>query len=240
MGECNSCIYQDCIGDCGGESNGQCDKVSGKCVCNSPATSQLLSGEGGKFFNGALCKAPGRMLEYTADWTRSMDKWGWSVCKEDWLLTGLKRDGAGDALYNLAYGKCARPSEGGSASTQRALRLEHCYHENWWKKFDFKGGKFCRKNYFVAGLFRSHCNSLYCLEMAKCCQVQRSLWNDCKWQRMSEWHKSGKWAEVDAGNRGKTVNAFIAGFYRGNAHTLDGLQYLRQCVPVFWGASNRD
>merc|ERR1712086_782463 len=49
------------------------------------------------------------------------------------------------------------------------------------KKFDFKGGKLCRKNYFVAGLFRSHCNSLYCLEMAKCCQVQRSVWNECKW-----------------------------------------------------------
>merc|ERR1711998_96392 len=43
--ECNSCIYQDCIGDCGGESNGQCDKVSGKCVCNSPATLSH-SGEG--------------------------------------------------------------------------------------------------------------------------------------------------------------------------------------------------
>merc|ERR1712072_1581998 len=58
--------------------------------------------------------------------------------KEDFLLTGIKRDGAGDALYNLAYGKCARPCEG-DASNQKSLRLEHCYHENWWKKFDFAG-----------------------------------------------------------------------------------------------------
>jgi len=234
--ECNSCIYKDCIGDCGGESNGQCDMVAGKCVCNVDAV--------GTLFNGALCKAPGRMLEYTADWTRSMDKWGWSVCKEDWLLTGLKRDGAGDALYNLAYGKCARPSEGGSASTQRALRLEHCYHENWWKKFDFKGGKFCRKNYFVAGLFRSHCNSLYCLEMAKCCQVQRSLWNNCKWESISSDFndrncKQGdgvmdcEWAEI------KDSKSFIAGFYRSDKHTLDGLTYIRKCEPYFFGANCR-
>merc|ERR1712232_502386 len=56
------------------------------------------------------------------------------------LQTGIKRDGAGDALYNLAFGKCARPCEGGQAD-RRNLKLEHCYHENWWKKFDFKGGK---------------------------------------------------------------------------------------------------
>merc|ERR1712086_405719 len=67
-----------------------------------------------------------------------------------------------------------RPCEGG-ASDKNYLRLEHCYHENWWKKFDFKGGKLCRKNYFVAGLFRSHCNSLYCLEMAKLPRVRQ--WN---------------------------------------------------------------
>jgi len=215
--ECNSCIYKDCIGDCGGESNGQCDLVSGKCVCNS--------GEGGNFFNGALCKAPGRMLEYTADWTRSMDKWGWSVCKEDWLLTGLKRDGAGDALYNLAYGKCARPSEGGSASTQRALRLEHCYHENWWKKFDFKGGKFCRKNYFVAGLYRS-CESLYCLNLAKCCSLKEARWVECK---------EANWEPIFNGpGTGKVPDevSFITGFYRKRSHSAKSIEKASYCEFV--------
>merc|ERR1711959_299035 len=230
--QCFSCSYKSCIGDCG--DNGSCNKIAGECTCNA---------QEGTFYNGALCKAPCRMLEYVSDWTRSMDKWGWSTCKEDFLLTGIKRDGAGDALYNLAYGKCARPCEG-TASSQKALRLEHCYHENWWKKFDFAGGKFCRKNYFIAGLFRSHCNSLYCLEMAKCCQVQRSLWNQCKWVAISSQfsdknckEENGRiecsWAEIE------DSKSFVAGFYRTQQHTLDGLTYIRKCEPYFFGASCR-
>jgi len=227
--QCYSCSYRTCVGDCG--TNGACNKIAGLCTCNA---------QEGTYYNGALCKAPCRQLSYVSDWTRSMDKWGWSTCREDFLLTGIKRDGAGDALYNLAYGKCARPCEG-SASDQKSLRLEHCYHENWWKKFDFAGGKFCRKNYFVAGLFRSHCNSLYCLEMAKCCQVQRSLWNECKWLDIKSSfsdknckEENGRiecsWAEIE------DSKSFVAGFYRTQQHTLDGLTYIRKCVPYFFGA----
>merc|ERR1712093_598655 len=115
---------------------------------------------------------------------------------------------------------------------------------NWWKKFDFAGGKFCRKNYFVAGLFRSHCNSLYCLEMAKCCQVQRSLWNKCKWVDIKSAFSDRNckeengliecsWAEID------DSSSFVAGFYRTEQHTLDGLTYIRKCEPYFFGASCR-
>jgi len=228
---CFSCTYQNCIADCGGGS-GVCNKIAGECTCEA---------EPGQFFNGATCKKACKSQTYVADWSRSFDKWGWSTCKDNHLLTGLKRDGAGDALYNLAYGKCARPCEG-DPSSPKDLRLEHCYHENWWKKFDFKGGKLCRKNYFVAGLFRSHCNSLYCLEMAKCCQVQRSIWNECKWVDI-QWEdkdcsaEGGRlecnWAEV------KDETSFIAGFYRSEKHTLNGLTYLRKCTPYFFGAACR-
>jgi len=230
---CFSCTYQNCISDCSGGS-GVCNKIAGECTCVAQV---------GQFTNGATCKKACRSLTYEADWSRSFDKWGWSTCKDNFLLTGLKRDGAGDALYNLASGKCSRPCEG-EASSLHYLRLEHCYHENWWKKFDFKGGKLCRKNYFVAGLFRSHCNSLYCLEMAKCCQVQRSVWNECKWVDIqgSFSDKNCKaegdrmqcsWAEVS------TATAFVAGFYRSEVHTLDGLTYIRQCTPYFFGAACR-
>jgi len=231
---CFSCAYQSCIADCGA-GGGVCNKVAGECTCmaENPAT----------FTNGGTCRSPCRTLTYEADWSRSFDKWGWSTCKDDFLLTGLKRDGAGDALYNIASAKCARACEGG-ASDLNYLRLEHCYHENWWKKFDFKGGKLCRRNYFVAGLFRSHCNSLYCLEMAKCCQVQRSVWNACKWVDIQSAFSDKNcavegdkmqcsWAEVN------DETSFIAGFYRSEVHTLDGLTYLRKCIPYFFGASCR-
>jgi len=158
-----------------------------------------------------------------------MDKWGWSLCKHGWLLTGLKTDARGNALYNLEQAKCEKPCEGQNEN----IPITHCYHENWWKKFDTKGGKFCRKNYFVAGLFRSHCNSLYCLEMAKCCQVKRSMWNSCTWIPATGMN-SGKWITVEGSK------AFISGFYRSDMHTLDSIQWIRQCIPIFWGAAKRD
>eukprot|EP00658_Telonema_sp_P-2_P010604 TRINITY_DN13_c0_g1_i2.p1 TRINITY_DN13_c0_g1~~TRINITY_DN13_c0_g1_i2.p1 ORF type:complete len:1101 (-),score=278.30 TRINITY_DN13_c0_g1_i2:124-3426(-) len=222
--ECFACTYTTCPDDCGGI--GACNKISGHCVCSGQS-------------NGAKCKVPSHSSTYVADWTRSLDKWGWSVCKDGHLLIGLKRDGAGNALYNLAYGKCARPSEG-EGEGQVGIRTSHCYHENWWKKFDYMGGKMCRKNYFVAGLFRSHCNSLYCLEMAKCCQVLRALWNECKWVEIKAAFSDRNcrpangivecsWAEIQDGK------SFIAGFYREKEHTLDGLTYIRKCEPYFFG-----
>jgi hypothetical protein len=169
-----------------------------------------------------------------------MDKWGWSLCPTGTLLVGLSRDDGTetDALFNINLVKCRKPCEI-SGNGRDGIELTHCYHQNWWKSFDSKGGKFCRRNYFVAGLFRSHCNSLYCLEMAKCCQVKRSLWNDCKWTPMTAWKTPGRFSEIQAASGGKKM-AFIAGFYRGATHTLDGLEYMRQCVPVFWGAATRD
>merc|ERR1711998_613274 len=102
-------------------------------------------------------------------------------------MGGLKTDmqGSMDALFNLDNAVCQKPFEANTPIT-RAVENYRCYHENWWKKFDSRGGKFCRRNYFVAGLFRSHCNSLYCIEMAKCCSVKRSLWTNCKWVNTNE------------------------------------------------------
>lgn len=234
-GQCRDCRFVSCPSDC--SNGGFCDRIVGQCTCY----------EGN--YNGARCDQPCQFAEKVIDWSRSMDKWGWSLCPTGYLLVGLSRDApysngeAADALYNIQAAKCRKPCEGSNPNVQRqqgeAIELGHCYHENWWRTFDTKGGKFCRRNYFVAGLFRSHCNSLYCLEMAKCCQVKRSLWNDCKWIRTSEWQRPGKFAEIER-HPGSLAKAFIAGFYRGDSHTLDGLQYIRQCVPVFWGAQNRD
>jgi len=169
-----------------------------------------------------------------ADWSRSFDKWGWSVCKAGYLMTGFRTDGGGDALYNIDLGQCEQPCEG-TGSDKSAIAIQHCYHENWWKKFDSKGGKFCRRNYFVAGLFRSHCNSLYCLEMAKCCQVKRSLTTRCQWTAVNE----NAIKKGDAVAQVEGTKGFITGFYRGEAHTLEGLKYFRQCEPIFYGTDYR-
>jgi len=163
-------------------------------------------------------------------WTSSMDKWGWSTCETGYLLTGMKTDRLQtmDALYNLDRGFCQQPFES-SAAILRGVEPSRCYHENWWKKFDTRGGKFCRRNYFVAGLFRSHCNSLYCIEMAKCCSVKRSIWTDCKWKNTKDWISTSSGIQVD-GDQG-----FIVGFFRGAEHTLGGITSVRQCTPMWYG-----
>merc|ERR1712146_367361 len=167
----NACVYNDCEANCqgvntdGSSASGLCDRFSGLCSCNY-----------NNVFNGPSCVTPGRGSgktdkgSQTMIWTATMDKWGWSLCNKGYLLVGMKTDRLQtmDALYNLDKGVCQQPFEASSAIL-KAVEPSRCYHENWWKKFDTRGGKFCRRNYFVAGLFRSHCNSLYCIEMAKCC-----------------------------------------------------------------------
>jgi len=225
-----ACIYADCQANCqsqstdGGTQIGLCDRFSGLCMCN-PET----------VYNGPACETPGRGVEQQGDkqemlWTETMDKWGWSTCNDGYLLVGMKTDqmGTKDALYNLDRGICQRPFEAHTPIT-RAVENYRCYHENWWKKFDTRGGKFCRRNYFVAGLFRSHCNSLYCIEMAKCCSVKRSLWTNCKWVNTKEWTGNANGMMV-SGDQG-----FIVGFFRNKLHTLAGITNLRQCTPIWYG-----
>merc|ERR1711907_401569 len=132
------------------------------CVCNSDET-----------YNGKKCKSICRQQKQMVDWSRSFDKWGWSVCPTKWLLTGLRTDGGGDALYSL--------------------------------------------------------------EMAKCCQVKRSIWTRCQWTPINQAaFQSGRHtAEVQG------TKAFIAGFYRTKQHSLGGLTYFYQCEPHFYGAEQR-
>ena len=94
---------------------------------------------------------------------------------------------------------------------------------------DSMGGAFCKRNFFVAGLFRSNCNSLYCLEMAKCCRVRRAVWQRCRWTSTDAWKNAGKWATVER------KGGFVAGFYRTQLQTLDGLTQFRECEPLQWG-----
>jgi hypothetical protein len=225
-----ACIYADCQANCqaqstdGGDQVGLCDRFSGLCMCNPE-----------EVYNGPACETPGRGVKMqgqvqTMVWTGTFDKWGWSTCKDGYLMVGMKTDqkGTKDALYNIDQGICQRPFEAHTAIT-RAVESYRCYHENWWKKFDSRGGKFCRRNYFVAGLFRSHCNSLYCIEMAKCCSVKRSLWTNCKWVTTRDWTSNPNGMMV-SGEQG-----FIVGFFRDKLHTLSGITSLRQCTPIWYG-----
>merc|ERR1712167_447405 len=149
-----------------GENAGRCE-CQGNNACGVPAADMKAGCPGACLYEDCANNCGGAAGEQKIDemvWTSSMDKWGWSTCSPGTLLIGMKTDmkQSKDALYNLDSGLCQQPWEAGS-KISNALHTSRCYHENWWKKFDTRGGKFCRRNYFVAGLFRSHCNSLYLL-----------------------------------------------------------------------------
>jgi len=224
-----ACIYNKCQSNCQGQNtdgasqHGFCDRFSGYCMC-SPDNP----------YNGPDCENPGRgsvdgnTKKEVVLWAATMDKWGWSICPNGYLMVGMTTDGEGskDALFNLDTASCQMPFEN-NLQIARAVENHRCYHENWWKKFDTRGGKFCRRNYFLAGMFRSHCNSLYCIEMAKCCSVKRSLWTNCQWITTADW--------VDNGMQVSGSQGFMVGFFRNTQHTLRGITNLRQCTPIWWG-----
>jgi len=245
-GRCpGACIYNDCENNCGGSdidgdgSHGLCDRFSGVCMCTGGEGSP---GDGAPDynFNGPACRKVTKGADANRDaqhavWTKSMDQWGWSTCKKGYLVTGMQTDllSSMDALYNLDRAKCQRPYEAGEVMPS-AIEPSRCYHENWWKQMDSKGGKFCRRNYFIAGFFRSHCNSLYCIEMAKCCSVKRSIWKDCKWTAINDWTSNNNGFSI-ADDVAGVEDQFIAGVFRDETHTLQGITHIRQCSPLWWG-----
>merc|ERR1711998_569742 len=232
-GDCpGACIYNKCQSNCQGDDTdggdgvfGKCDRYSGYCMCIPTLV-----------LNGPDCEYPINMEPIQMMWADSFDRWGWSICAQGYLMYGLQADkqGTKDALFNIQAGLCGKPGEN-NMLIDRAVEAHRCYHENWWKQFDTKGGKFCRRNYFLSGLFRSHCNSLYCIEMAKCCSVKRSIWKDCEWTEVSGWTDTGADNPKLKVQDSTYVDQFIAGFFRGAQHTLQGITHIRQCSPLWWG-----
>merc|ERR1711959_411890 len=103
------------------------------------------------------------------NWYTLWDKPGWIACPKGQLLYALRRKSC-TALSCLDTGSCAAGCEGESYIYQ----LRHCYHDlGWYNSFDKAGWSKCLPDYFVAGLYRS-CESLYCLQMAKCCSLKES------------------------------------------------------------------
>merc|ERR1712057_83553 len=99
----------------------------------------------------------------------------------------------GQLMYQLKRSNCQALScieSGGCEAEKHVFQLRHCYHDlRWYTSFDKAGWSKCLPDYYVAGLFRS-CESLYCLNMAKCCSLKEArqpaatcgdtLWADWK------------------------------------------------------------
>jgi len=208
------CQARDCPGGCGG-SAGKCDTSSGRCLCNDG-------------FSGPQCKPTKSCdVQDTTYEQWAMFRTGWSACKKGWLMTGMKR-GPCNGLHCIEQARCARPCWG-----EQRLTLQSCYQANWWDVFNAAGQASCEDGYYMAGVYRSNCLSLYCLQMGLCCSISSSSWNNCgakDWS--SEIRKSNSWAVVpssDAGGKARPL-AFMVGLERaGQSATLDDLHYVKYC-----------
>lgn len=169
--------------------------------------------------------AAGSLNTPETNWYTIWDTPGWIACPTGQLLYGLKR-GSCDALSCVDSGSCAAACQG----TDTVYQLRHCYHElGWYNSFDMAGWSKCLPNYFVAGLYRS-CESLYCLQMAKCCSLvgaRAALCGEAEWGVAMA--TPNTLAHIDVGTPNTGEKAFITGFERGAEHTLAGITKASYC-----------
>jgi len=231
----HACEFEFCPtliqGDCS-SGGGTCNRNAGLCVCREGASGPVCA-------KTHRCEKMSLFNDHMNWWT-IWDKPGWLVCPRGQLLYKLRRSQCatlndatrpeqpvdyGGALSCVESGGCAAPCEGGNDVAQ----IRHCYHDlRWYNSFDVAGWSKCLDDYFVTGLYRS-CESLYCLNMAKCCSLKDSRWIKCGSQMWGA-EFSG---ESDAQLVGTVpVNTFITGFKRGEGHALVDIEEASYCEFV--------
>ncbi|XP_028407487.1 uncharacterized protein LOC114530096 isoform X2 [Dendronephthya gigantea] len=112
---------------------------------------------------GYLYSSPADQVCYNHNWWKSFDRKGWSTCDNGSYMTGLFRT-SGNDLYNIEQAKCCRPKS-------QAKSWGDCYNKDVKKLFHDQGWSTCKPGYYMAGLYRSSCNKLFCLEKFKCCKM---------------------------------------------------------------------
>merc|ERR1711865_1087156 len=205
-----SCEFRTCPFDCTG--GGECNRNDGKCVCKDG-------------FSGLQCEKTSRckndnLHNDNMNWWTIWDKPGWMVCPKGQLMFQLKRSLC-EGLSCIDSGGCAAACEGNTGNYNHVFQLRHCYHDlRWYNSFDMAGTPECMDDYYIAGLFRS-CESLYCLNMAKCCSLKEARWTQCSWSN---------WGIFNGPGTGKvTADQFLVGFKRGEGHQLKNIDEAKGC-----------
>jgi len=205
------CEFRSCPDDCSG--GGWCDNITGKCLCKM--------GHGGDACKKVqYCDAKDASTP-EANWYTLWDKPGWALCPEGQALYALYRTKC-QALSCLNSAKCGGLCEG-AGKTAFKLKVRHCYHAlEWYNSFDKEGWSTCDPNYFIIGLYRS-CDSLYCLQMAKCCSFKDARWAQCEELNWGSKFNSQAWAEAPAGK-------WLTAMWRSKGHELQNLDKVKTCT----------
>lgn len=207
-----SCEFKKCAGGCN-EPSGECNRNDAECICKMGYT-------GPNCQLSTRCPA-GSLNTAEMNWWTVWDKPGWVSCPEGQLLYALKR-GSCDALSCIESGSCAAACEGETD----VYSIRHCYHDlGWYNSMDHPGWSKCLPDYYVAGLYRS-CESLYCLNMAKCCSLEDARWAICGQSTWSSSFGNTGWSGL---GQGPGEHAFITGIKRGRAHTISAIDEASYC-----------
>jgi len=209
----NFCQDRACPGGCGGTA-GVCDTTSGRCLCNHG-------------FSGPQCKSTHACDVKETDYRSwAMFAEGWSRCKKGSLMTGIKK-GTCNGLQCLDQAKCAQPCWG-----EDKLKVNRCYQANWWDALNGPGSAKCADGFYMAGVYRSKCLSLYCIQMGLCCSIESSRWDKCGKKNWSgELERDNSWASVPStGGGASTPVGFMTGIERaGLSGGVEDLNFVNYC-----------
>eukprot|EP00658_Telonema_sp_P-2_P012983 TRINITY_DN14936_c0_g1_i23.p1 TRINITY_DN14936_c0_g1~~TRINITY_DN14936_c0_g1_i23.p1 ORF type:complete len:2190 (-),score=358.91 TRINITY_DN14936_c0_g1_i23:183-6752(-) len=112
-----------------------------------------------------------------------------------------------DGLHCIQMARCAKGCLGNQQGSSQH-RLGNCYHADWSSSMSRAGWSRCLPGYFVQAIYRTDCHQLYCLQAAKCCEVEGSEWGECSHADWREgWQHEG-WSSTSESD------AFITGFFR--------------------------
>lgn len=201
-----ACETITCPADCSG--NGACDQLTGLCTCDPG-------------FVGKSCLASTTCEAVEMDWWTSMDTEGWSTCPRNTYITALyHRDCTALACVEMA--KCEKACAGGTPRLPNDAP-EICYHAAWHDAMDQQGWARCAHGFFLAGLYRSKCDSLYCLELAKCCSIKGGSWGSCQETDWAGTFQTEGWSTAPSDH-------FLTGLYRSKEDNLNGIQHISACT----------
>eukprot|EP00656_Telonema_subtile_P007708 TRINITY_DN13620_c0_g2_i4.p1 TRINITY_DN13620_c0_g2~~TRINITY_DN13620_c0_g2_i4.p1 ORF type:complete len:3743 (-),score=834.31 TRINITY_DN13620_c0_g2_i4:156-11384(-) len=192
----HSCGKLKCPKDCNG--HGVCDENTGTCSCHSG-------------FSGKECVQDQPCQSVTANWWDSLNKEGWSTCPSSTLMTGLYRNNKGcEGLFCIEMARCSVPCVGAVEKN-----LGRCQNVDWHTTMAGEGWSRCPTGFFLQGLYRSSCHSLYCLQQARCCEVHDSEWDKCSSASWQAPMSDKGWAYAGG-------SLFLTGLYRTGSKEKNG------------------
>uniref|UniRef100_A0A7M5WQS3 Cnidarian restricted protein n=1 Tax=Clytia hemisphaerica TaxID=252671 RepID=A0A7M5WQS3_9CNID len=87
----------------------------------------------------------------------------WAICRNGHYMNGIYNT-KGSHLHNIEEFHCCKPKS-------HHTSWGHCYNQSVRRSLDEKGWSRCTYGYYMAGMYKGHCNDLYCIESFKCCRM---------------------------------------------------------------------